>query len=128
MRLAKTRLLCVLIFAVLIFVVASPSTSVSSGHSARVAAPAVTCTARYDAAVVELRAKRARACLEKLDALARRCVTPDDAVVRRKAFFLQAEVLLLSGEWDACAHAARLAQGTRHSSRTELLIAKVLCK
>ena len=123
MRLAKTRLLCVLIFAVLIFVVASPSTSVSSGHSARVAAPAVTCTARYDAAVVELRAKRARACLEKLDALARRCVTPDDAVVRRKAFFLQAEVLLLSGEWDACAHAARLAQGTRHSSRAELLIA-----
>ena len=81
-------------------------------------APPTSCSARYDAAVLELRATRPRACLAELDALTRRCVDEAHASVRAKAHFLRAEVLLLGGAWDEAAAAARDAAEARDALET----------
>ena len=81
-------------------------------------APPTSCSARYDAAVLELRATRPRACLAELDALTRRCVDEAHASVLAKAHFLRAEVLLLGGAWDEAAAAARDAAEARDALGT----------
>ena len=111
----KARLLRALIVFAVAIAAASPA-EVPRGDPA----PPTSCSARYDAAVLELRATRPRACLAELDALTRRCVDEAHASVRAKAHFLRAEVLLLGGAWDEAAAAARdaAAAGTRESGHT----------
>lgn len=117
----KPRFLWVLIFAVA--TIGASHSDVPASHTSS-ASPHVSCSQRYEAAVVELRAARTRACVDTLDAVARRCVTEDDASVRGKAHFLRAEVLLLSGEWDAASGAARDATGAQPSTvRAEAILA-----
>ena len=91
----KARLLRALIVFAVSIAAASPA-EVPRGNPA----PPTSCSARYDAAVLELRATRPRACLAELDALTRRCVDEAHASVRAKAHFLRAEVLLLDGACD----------------------------
>ena len=102
----KARLLRALIVFAVAIAAASPA-EVPRGDPA----PPTTCSARYNAAVLELRATRPRACLAELDALTRRCVDEAHSSVRAKAHFLRAEVLLLGGAWDEAAAAARDAAG-----------------
>jgi hypothetical protein len=111
----KARLLRALIVFAVAIAAASPA-EVPRGDPA----PPTSCSARYDGAVLELRATRPRACLAELDALTRRCVDEAHASVRAKAHFLRAEVLLLGGAWDEAAAAARdaAATGTRESGHT----------
>jgi hypothetical protein len=111
----KARLLRALIVFAVAIAAASPA-EVPRGDPA----PPTSCSARYDGAVLELRATRPRACLAELDALTRRCVDEAHASVRAKAHFLRAEVLLLGGAWDEAAAAARdaAAAGTRESGHT----------
>ena len=110
----KARLLRALIVFAVSIAAASPA-EVPRGNPA----PPTSCSARYDAAVLELRATRPRACLAELDALTRRCVDEAHASVRAKAHFLRAEVLLLGGAWDEAAAAARdAARGREKSSQT----------